>query len=89
MPLQSAESTALQVKAYLLSDTRYKHPVSCMLSSPCSRVYPRIGSSCPGPGDYYRVMGVGSWLHPTGLGAPGPVQDAVALTFALQMVPAR
>ena len=46
-PLQSAESTALKVKAYICVTLHIKHPVSCMLSSPCIRVYPRIGSSCP------------------------------------------
>ena len=38
-----------------------------------------VNSVPTGPhSDYYRVMGVGSWLHPTGLSAPGPMQDAVA-----------
>ena len=80
-PLQSAESTALQVKAYLCDscDTPCKTP--CILHVVIA-VYPSISAYWQlmplRPTDYYRVMGVGSLLHPTGLGAPGPVQDAVA-----------
>lgn len=58
---------------------------------PCISVYWQLlAQVAPGPGDYYRVMGVGcSWLHPTGLTAPAPPPRAgcsSALTFALQMV---